>query len=245
MKYPVDLHTHTIMSGHAYSTIKEMATAAAARNMMYLGISEHAPGMPGSCQELYFLNLKAMPRKICGVNMLYGCEVNIIDYKGKIDLRAGILKRLDYVIASLHIPCIKPGTIEENTMASIGAIENPFVDILGHPDDDRYPIDMERVILALKEHGKIMEVNNSSLRPTASRVGAKENYIRLLELCKQYRVPILIGSDAHYEDYVGEFSEAEELLKNTDFPKELIINSQYDNLAFLESRKKRIAKLTK
>ena len=44
----IDLHTHTIVSGHAYSTIKEMACAAAAKNMTHLGISEHAPKMPGS-----------------------------------------------------------------------------------------------------------------------------------------------------------------------------------------------------
>ena len=226
----IDLHTHTIVSGHAYSTIKEMACAAAAKNMTHLGISEHAPKMPGSCHELYFANLKIMPRQIYGVKMLYGVEANIMDYNGRLDLREGLLKRLDYVIASMHLPCVKPGSVEENTNAMIGALKNPLVDILGHPDDSRYPIDKEAVVRAAKEYGKVLELNNSSLTPTASRQGADENDMDILELCRKYKVPVLMGSDAHYEDYVGEFSQAEELLERAGVEDELILNRDYGKL---------------
>ena len=48
----LDLHTHTIMSGHAYSTMQEMIRSASEKDVKLLGITEHAPSMPGSCGEM-------------------------------------------------------------------------------------------------------------------------------------------------------------------------------------------------
>ena len=53
-------------------------------------------------------------------------------------------EKLDYAIASLHQPCIKSGTmIPQNTDAYLGAMKNPAIHIIGHPDDSRYPIDYD------------------------------------------------------------------------------------------------------
>ncbi len=60
--YKIDLHTHTIASGHAYNTIDEMVKAARKKGMTYLGITEHAPNMPGTCKDFYFHNLKVVPK---------------------------------------------------------------------------------------------------------------------------------------------------------------------------------------
>ena len=67
MKYKsvLDLHTHTVASGHAYCTIHEMAAAAAGKGLEILGITEHAPAMPGTCHNFYFHNLKVVPREPC------------------------------------------------------------------------------------------------------------------------------------------------------------------------------------
>ena len=54
MNYVLDTHTHTFASGHSYSTIREMAYSAKERGLELLGITEHAPKMPGSCHEFYF-----------------------------------------------------------------------------------------------------------------------------------------------------------------------------------------------
>ena len=105
MKNVLDVHTHTLASGHAYNTIMEMAKAASEKGMELLGITEHAPAMPGTCHEFYFLNLKVLKRSLYGITVLFGAEANIMDYNGKLDLREGILKKMDLVIASLHIPC--------------------------------------------------------------------------------------------------------------------------------------------
>jgi putative hydrolase len=224
MKYLADTHTHTIASGHAYNTIDEMTKKAAQLGLSHLAITDHAPKMPGSCGILYFSNFRVIPRSKFGVTRIMGCEANIIDYTGKVDMPQKMLKDLELVIASLHIPCIKPGTVSENTQALIGAIKNPYINIIGHPDDSRYPVDMEAVVAAAKENHTLLELNNTSLKPDSPRSGAMENDLKMLQLCKENGVCISIGSDAHVEEDICNYSYAEELLKKTDFPDELIVN---------------------
>ena len=72
----MDLHTHTIASGHAYSTIIEMAQTASEKGLELLGITEHGPAMKGSCQTIYFQNVKVIPRERFGVTTLFGVELN-------------------------------------------------------------------------------------------------------------------------------------------------------------------------
>lgn len=169
MRFTLDTHTHTIASGHAYNTIDEMAVYAAGQGVTHLAITDHAPKMPGSAGVLYFSNMGIIPRKKYGVNIYMGCEVNIMDYDGRIDLSEYGLKGCDVVIASLHIPCIKPGSIEQNTKALINAMDNPYVNIIGHPDDSRYPVDYEQLVRAAGEKHVLLELNNTSLSPTGPR----------------------------------------------------------------------------
>lgn len=75
----LDIHTHTLVSGHAYGTIREMAFAAKEKGIELLGISEHAPGIPGTCDPFYYLNLGVVPRKIYGVEIIHGCEINVLN----------------------------------------------------------------------------------------------------------------------------------------------------------------------
>ncbi|MEY8333396.1 PHP domain-containing protein [Lachnospiraceae bacterium 47-T17] len=82
----MDLHTHTIASGHAYSTILELIQAAKEKNLELLGITEHGPRMKGSCAPIYFQNLKVIPRERFGVTTLFGVELNIMDEDGSVDL---------------------------------------------------------------------------------------------------------------------------------------------------------------
>ena len=65
----VDLHTHTIASGHAYNTINEMVQAAVNHKLEILGITEHAPAMTGTCTQMYFMNLRALPRQKMGITV--------------------------------------------------------------------------------------------------------------------------------------------------------------------------------
>ena len=224
MKYVLDTHTHTLASGHAYSTIKEMAEAARDFGLELLGITEHAPSMPGTCNWIYFSNLRVNPKEIYGVELMYGVELNIIDYEGRVDLKPAIMKGLDLRIASLHNICIQPGNKEENTRAIIGAMKNPYVQIIGHPDDTTFPLDMEQIVLAAKETKTLLEVNNNSLNPAGSRVGADITIREMLKLCKEHQVPIIMNSDAHVYADVGRRDFSVPVVEEMEFPEELIVN---------------------
>ena len=64
MKAQLDVHTHSIASGHAYGTVTEMAKAASEKGLKLLGITEHTEGIPGTCSNFYFTNLGALPREM-------------------------------------------------------------------------------------------------------------------------------------------------------------------------------------
>lgn len=229
--YVLDLHTHTVASGHAYCSLREMARAASEKGLELLGITEHGPKMPGTCGLFYFQNLKVVPRELYGIRLLLGSEANILDPEGTIDLPERTLKCVDLVIASLHLPCMKPGTVRENTMAYLNALKNPYVNIIGHPDDGRFPVDYRALVEGVRENGKVLELNNHSLDKDCTRTNTRENDLRMLELCREYKVPIVIGSDAHFDLQIGDFALAKELLREVDFPRELVLNRSVKALA--------------
>lgn len=239
MRYPsvLDLHTHTVASGHAYCTLREMAKAAADKGLEVLGITEHAPKMPGTCHKFYFENLKVVSREMYGIQLLLGSEVNILDSEGNIDLAPKTLARMDVVIASLHTPCIEPASKLENTQAYLNVMKNPYVNIIGHPDDGRYEIDYEALVQGAKEYGKVLELNNHSLNPECTRANAVENDTVMLNLCKKYQVPIVMDSDSHFDLLIGEFDRARALLTELDFPEELVLNRSADAIRGYVNRK--------
>ena len=224
-KYLLDMHTHTVASGHAYNTINEMAHAAARTGLELLGITEHSRTMPGTCHEFYFQNLKNACRRIEGVELCLGVELNIISYNGDVDMEESLLREMDVVIASIHNNIgYTSGSEAENTNAIVEAIKNPLINIIGHPDDSRVPLNYEEIVAASGEYGTLLEINNSSLTPGSFRTDPEKNDIKILELCKQFQVPVIIGSDAHAEDKVGSHQYALKLIEQTVFPEELLLN---------------------
>lgn len=228
MDYLLDVHTHTIASGHAYNSMMEMAKAGFDKGLKLLGITEHAPMMPGTCHSLYFHNLKVVPRTMCGIEVMLGVELNILDYDGHVDLDERTLRQLDLKIASLHSVCIQPGTKKENTQAVLGAIHNPLVDIIGHPDDGIYPLEYEPIVEAAKETNTLLEVNNNSLNPMGARKHTRENLIAMLELCREYKQPVVMNSDSHVFCDVARRDFSEKLIEEINFPEELIVNRSVD-----------------
>lgn len=224
MKPLIDAHTHTVASGHAYSTIQEMARAAAGMGLQVLGITEHAPTIPGSCGLLYFRNMFVVPRQMYGVRLLMGCEVNILDTEGTLDLDDDYLDRLDLAIAGIHIVCWQGGTKEENTHGVLKVIRNPKINIISHPGDGTAELDFEQLVLAAKESHTLLEINNHSLAPQRHKTVARDNNLEILRLCKQHGVPTILGSDAHISFQIADYERLYPLLAETDFPDELIMN---------------------
>lgn len=225
MKILADTHTHSVASGHAYSTIDENFRYAAKIGLELLAITDHAPAMPNTTGFIYFANLGILPEYLHGVRFLKGVELNILTVDGKLDLQEEYLKKLDISIASLHIPTFPPKTCAENTSAYIKAMENPLVDIIGHPGDPRYDVDYKEVYRVAKETKTILEMNNCSLIPGGFRDGSDKIMLNILEQSAADGVPVVLGSDAHFYESIGDVARVETLLQTISFPEELILNT--------------------
>ena len=225
MKDILAVHTHTTASGHAYSTFREVISAAKSKGLELIGIADHAPSMPGSCHNFNFLNFQVIPRDAFGIDLVMGAELNIIDYSGSTDLPAQILKRIDYAVASLHNPCIDPGSVDENTSAIIGAMKNPHVVIIGHPDNPTYPVDFDKIAQAAKENHVLLEVNNHSYKSTGHRAGSREKAKLMLAACKKFGTSVIMSSDAHIDLDVGNHKVSQEVIVENNFSEELVVNN--------------------
>lgn len=180
---------------------------------------------------MYFQNMRVIPRKMYGMEIMMGAEINILDYNGTLSLEEEFIdKNLDIRIAGIHDLCYDIGTVSQNTQAIVKAIENPQVDIISHPDDSRIPIDYETIVDAAKENHTLLEVNNSSLDCLSSRVGAWDNLQVMLKICEDKKVPVIADTDSHFADAVGVFDHVSVLLKEIDFPEELVVNRSVDFL---------------
>jgi putative hydrolase len=224
MKIYLDVHTHTIMSGHAYSSLQEMVSAAQQKNLDILGITEHAPGIPGTCNPIYFRNLHVVPRRFGNLRLLLGAELNILDTKGTLDLDEYYYRMMDIRIAGIHSLCWEGGTVEENTDGMVAAIRNPWTHIISHPGDGTAELLFEPIVIAAKESRTLLEINNSSLNPRRQKDAAVRNNLEILRLCKRYGVPVILGSDAHISYAIADYGFIWPLLRETDFPDELILN---------------------
>lgn len=231
----IDVHTHTIASGHAFSTMAEMIGAAQEKGLKIFGITEHAPTIEGSGCWLYFKNYWVVPREYDGLRLLLGVELDILDTEGHIDMEEKHYKYMDLRIAGIHSVCWKGGTREENTAGVVAAMHNPWVQIISHPGDGTAELDFEPLVLASKETGTILELNNNSLRPGRGKAKAIDNNRELLRLCMKHHVPVLIGSDAHITFDVANHDCAYDLAEEVGFPNELILNDKPEQ--FLRSLK--------
>ncbi len=238
MKILADIHTHTVSSGHAYSTVTENIKAASEKGLKVMAMTDHTAGVPGGAHEFHFSNLGALPKEMYGVRLLKGAETNIIDYDGNLDVDKWLLEGLELVIASFHPPCIDFADIDSITNAVEKVMENPYVSVIGHPGDNRYPLHFERVVKKAKETNTLLEVNNASLKSGSFRPGVRESLIEILKYCKQYDMPVIIGSDAHYMTAVGAVEESIALLEEVDFPERLVLNTNPELLLEFISRKR-------
>lgn len=234
-KLIADIHMHTIASGHSYGTIREMAAAASEKKLELIGITEHAPGIPGTVDPFYYDNLEVIPREISGVKILHGCEINVLK-EGKLSLDQKYIDCLDYAIAGIHTLCYENEGKLKNTQNVIECMKNEKVHFISHPDDDHTPLDYEMLVEAAKKYQIALEVNNSSLIKKHARLNCYENYRTMLALCQKHQVPIIVSSDAHDPYWVGEFRLAIELLEELSFDEELILNNDIKKLQHFITR---------
>jgi putative hydrolase len=238
MEILVDLHTHTISSGHAYSTLTENASAAARKGLKLLGMTDHGPSMPGAPNLYHFGNLSIIPEEIHGVKIIPGAEANIVNHDGELDLPEKYLAQMKLVLVGLHTICYPGGTCEQNTQAYLKAMKNPYTDMMVHPGRTDFELDLERIAYYSAQLNVPLEINNSSLSTIRNKSGAKKNCRIIAQYIAKYRGPVILGSDAHFWDRVGEFTEALDLVREAGISEEQVLNRSPERvLTYLASRR--------
>jgi DNA polymerase (family X) len=190
-----DLHCHTTASDGTAS-IEQMALVARDAGYEYLAITDHSASF-GFGHHVPPERLREQIQRIraCdvdGIELLAGSEVNILP-DGSLDYDDALLAELDWVIASIHSSFRMPA--EQMTERLIRAIENPLVDMIGHPSGRKierrpaYEFDIPRVIETAASTGTMLEINSSPDRRDLNEVAARA--------AAAAGVPIVINCDAH------------------------------------------------
>jgi DNA polymerase (family 10) len=192
-----DLHVHTKRSDGSH-TLEELIKAARSRGYRYIAITDHTKGLgvARGLNENKIIEeaneIRAMNKKLRGFRLLAGAEVDIrSDYT--LDLPDEVLKRLDFVVASVHSGFRQ--SREQLTKRLVSAVRNPYVSVIAHPtgrligERDAYEVDLDRVFREAKEAGKAIEINAYPLRLDINDVQAKR--------AKEIGIPIIISTDTH------------------------------------------------
>lgn len=241
-----DVHTHTLYSRHAYSTIEENVRAAAEAGLEVLGSADHFSGMLYPEQHLrnfqYLINMGVWPRTWHGVTVLHGCEVDVVGLDGSLfgqdivvhcDITGrdlGVDRTLfdratgnaDYVIASVHDGTFAEGaSVSQVTDMYVAALEQERVFILGHTGRSGLPYDIDTVLACAKERHKLIEINEHSLEAGERYHGVCRS---IAERCAELGVGVAVSSDAHVAPRIGRFPTVERMLEEIHFPEELIMN---------------------
>ena len=197
-----DLHMHTTATD-GEDTLGEMVRAAAARGLSYVAITDHgqrvtmARGLDRTrllrqWDEIDRLNESLAEEGRPPIMVLKGIEVDMLE-KGGLDLPDEVLKRADWVVASLHYGQNQPR--ERITQRIVEAIENPYVSVIGHPTGrlinrrPPYDVDIEAVIAAAARTGTFLEINANPWRLDLDD--------RHAAAAKRAGVKVVISTDAH------------------------------------------------
>jgi putative hydrolase len=222
-----DLHTHTIASGHAYSTVTELAVAAEAFGLELIAVTDHGPTVPQGAHPWYFWNFKVVPSILNGVRVLKGCEANpSLDTENGIDLPDEVLDKLDFVAVGFHpLTGFDEHDRTKNTEALLRVMANPNVDMISHPgNEDEFPVELDAVVEAAVRHNVILELNDHSFAPTSARAGSAHRERDFAEAALATGAPIAIGSDAHYASHVGRFDAAVAVAEELGITEERLVN---------------------
>jgi DNA polymerase (family 10) len=198
-----DLHMHTTETD-GKDDIRTMALAAKAAGLEYIAITDHsqslamANGLDERRALAHAARIRAVDAEGLGIRLLAGIECDIKP-DGALDLADDCLAALDIVVASVHSAFNQER--REMTDRVLRAIDNPHVDILGHPTGrmllkrQAYPIDIEAVCEAAARAGAAIEINSQAHRLDLHDVHAR--------LARDKGVRLVISSDAHSRSALG------------------------------------------
>lgn len=262
MRLLADLHTHSVASGHAYSTITELAEGARSKGLELIAVCDHGPGLPGAPHGWYFTNLKIVPSVIGGVRVLKGIEANLCAEgygvsstprsgpegtssspgpPNGLDLGDFQLEKLDFVALGVHPECGFDGVSEDATTGALLAVmANPLLDMVTHAGNPAYAVDVDAVVEAAVRYGVIIEINNASYDASMKRSVDTDRERALARAAASAGALVALSSDAHYHTRVGAFDHAVEVATEVGIDPANIVNRDAATvLAHLTSRRER------
>ncbi len=199
-----DLHLHTRESDGSNSVV-EMLQAAAARGYAYAAITDHsqALGVAGGMREDELVEqharIRALQGQFPGLKLLCGVEVDIhVDQR--LDCSDEFLATCDVVVASIHSALPKPASVQ--TARLLAAIENPHVDIIGHPSGrllgkrPGYDLDVGAILEAAARTRTALEVSGQ-----LERLDLDADTVRA---AVDRGVLLALNTDAHEQSQVGQ-----------------------------------------
>jgi putative hydrolase len=227
MRLLADLHTHTIASGHAYSTLTENAHIARSRGLELFAVTDHGPSVPQGAHPWHFWNLKVVPSVLDGVRILKGCEANLVpDTENGLDLPDVVLGLLDFVAVGFHPTTgFDQRDRVRNTEALLQVMANPLIDQVTHPgNDEEFPLELEPIVEAALRHNVILELNDHTFAPASARAASTQREREFAAAAYEAGALVSIGSDAHHAVYVGRVDAALAVAEELGFAEERIIN---------------------
>lgn len=228
MNIIADCHTHTILSGHAYSTLIENVEEAKKRGLKIIASTDHGPQMPGACHYFGLINQGARSAIINGVHVLKGVEANILNVEGDIDIEDSLLKRFEFVAAGFHEPVLQPVNKDVHTEGYLNMIKKNRVDMITHCGNPSFDFDFETVLKAAVEANIAVEINDSSFNH--SRKGSHDRCLNIAKIMANLGGLVFVNSDAHFSASIGKFDDALKVIKDAGLKEEQIVNADVDRL---------------
>ena len=194
-----DLQMHTKYSDGSNS-IEEMALKAKSLGRSYIAITDHygrlaiANALNKKRMLKQFNEIDRINKKINGIKILKGAEVDI-NLEGNLDIDVSVLKELDILVASIH-----SSFKNDNTKRIMKAMENKYVNVIGHPTGriinrrNGYNLDFEKIFEKSKETNTFLEINSFPDRLDLNDINVR-NAIK--NKCK-----LIINTDAHLSDHL-------------------------------------------
>ena len=230
----IDLHSHSLFSSCGLHTCIEMLNHAKKLGMTALAITDHGLTLGGRLNSNFYERLND---PVPGIRLLKGVECNLLDEPGAVDCPKQFLAHMDIVLLGIHHNIQRGLGKAKYTEMLLRAIEeNPFLDILAHLNVAHYEVDFESVVRAAMDRGILIEINNSKCLPGRSSL---ENTESLILTCKKLNCSVVVSSDAHAINEIGQDRMIRPILEELDFPQELILNRNPESVDdFIESRRK-------
>ena len=230
----IDLHSHSLFSSCGLHTCIEMLNHAKKLGMAALAITDHGLSLGGRLNSNFYERLKD---PVPGIRLLKGVECNLLEEQGDIDCPKQFLPYMDIVLLGIHHNIQKGLGKAVYTEMLLRAIEeNPFLDVLAHLNVAHYDVDFESIVRAAMDRGILIELNNSKCLPRRS---SPEVIQQLILTCKKLMCSVIVSSDAHALNEIGQDGMIWPILEDLDFPQELILNRDPESVyAFIESRRK-------